>query len=209
MKILIIDWRHEDWSRAKDLNLALNNRGHQASRVLQVDGSNANEMIGPWSAFRDAAVDLVKQHDLVLLHVGEKQNYHFEFLRDCCSDTPTLCFSGASPVARLVTHCRKSGIHVVYPRHLGQRAGSYVSEEIGRWVNEVGAANGDRKKIQRACEDLDKFDPVCEDAIELLSSILRGGEDPRIAELATRLKVSRSCTRENLRELRNDLFPEN
>ena len=208
MKILIIDWRHEDFSRADDLSLALNNRGHQASRVFQVDGSNANEMIGPWSAFRDAAADLVKRHDVVLLHVGEKQNNHFEFLRDCCTDTPTVCFSGASPSPRLVAHCRKSGIHVVYPRHLGKHAGSYVSEEIGRWINEVGAANGDRKKIQRACEDLDRFDPVCEDAIELLSSILRGDVDTRIADLAGRLKVSRNCTRENLRELRNDLFPE-
>jgi hypothetical protein len=208
VKILLIDVRQKDSNRAANLKGGLEDYGHRVSMVPQVDGSNVNEMIGPWSTFREAALTLVKQHDLVLLHVGEKQNHHFEFLRDCCIETPTLCFSGAPPAPRLTTHCRKSGIHVVYPRRLGQIAGSYVSEEIGRWVNEVGAANGDRRKIQRACEDLDKFDPVCEDAIELLSSILRGGEDARTAELAGRLKVSRSCTRENLTELRNHLFPE-
>lgn len=209
MKILVVDWRQDDeWKRGDDLKLGLITRGHQVKRVLQVDGSDAKELIGPWNKFRQGAHGLVKEHDLVLLHVGESQNHNFEFLRDCCAATPALCFSGAPPDARLQAQCRKSGIHVVYPRVLGPHAGSYVCEEIGRWVDEVGEANGDRTKIQRACEHLDNFDPRCEDAIELLSSILRGGDGSRIAELADRLKVSRSFNRENLKDLRKELFPE-
>jgi hypothetical protein len=143
----------------------------------------------------------------VLVHVGEEQDFHEAFLAECCPSLPSICYTGGSASDDLIAQCRRLEIHVVYPEQILEEPRESVIEEVVRWVHQVEASGTDRDGIRQACQSVERFDPRCENAIGLLNAVLRGDEE-EIGALKAQLGVTRECTKENLKDLRNDLFPE-
>ena len=77
-----------------------------------------------------------------------------------------------------------------------------------RVASQIQAAGNDGDAIRKACQSIEGFDPKSEDKLQLLSAILRGSSSTQIDVLKQRLGVERECTVENLKDLRNHLFPE-